>query len=112
VPKAMRKLGLPMSAKLQERWFAGYENYSRSERDLLNEIDQNGIRYAPAMVDKTTITMQWVLQFSRAKEAFDKLVSREIRTERAMKTLSNILRRHAGMYPEDINVTCPVSPRH
>ena len=103
LPKAMRKLGLPMSAKLQERWFAGYENYSRTTTDLRDEIDQHGVRYAPSMVDKTTITMQWVLQFSRAKEAFDKLVNTEIRNGPAMRTLSDILRRHAGMYPQDIN---------
>ena len=67
VPKAMRKLHMPMAAKLQERWFAGQENYSQSPRHLQNEIDQNGLRYSPAMVDSTTIKMNWVLSFSRAK---------------------------------------------
>jgi hypothetical protein len=43
VPKAMRKLEMPVSAKLQERWFAGYPNYSRSAKDLQNEIDQNAL---------------------------------------------------------------------
>src|SRR4051812_18756044 len=48
VPKAMRKLGMPMAAKLQERWFAGAANHSRSKQDLKDEIDQNGVRYTAA----------------------------------------------------------------
>lgn len=92
VPKAMRKVGMPMAAKLQERWFAGQENYSRSAPDLRNEIDQNGKRYASAMVDSTTVTMDWVLSFARAKEAFQELVQNSARTPRALDVLADKLR--------------------
>ncbi len=68
IPKAMRKLHMPMAAKLQERWFAGQENYSQSPDLLQKEIDQNGVRYSSAMIDSTTIKMDWVLSFSRAKK--------------------------------------------
>lgn len=87
VPKAMRKVGMPMAAKLQERWFAGQENYSRSVDDLKNEIDQNGTRYVSAMVDAATVRMEWVLSFERAKKALDELVSKQLRTPAALDTL-------------------------
>lgn len=91
VPKSMRKLALPMAATLQERWFAGAANYSRSPRDLLDEIDQNGVRYTPTMVDSTSIKMDWVLSFRRAKAAFDELIQARLRTPTALDTLKNKL---------------------
>lgn len=87
VPKTMRKLTLPTAAKLQERWFAGAANHSRSARDLLDEIDQNGVRYAPTMVDSTTIKMDWVLSFRRAKAALDELIQTRLRTPTALDIL-------------------------
>lgn len=94
IPKAMRKIGMPVAAKLQERWFAGEENYSRSNDDLMNEINQNGVPYAPAFVDQTTVAMEWVLSFPRAKLAFDDLVMNRIREPRALVSLKNILSRY------------------
>lgn len=91
VPKAMDKLSMPMSAKLQRRWFAGYENYSRSKDDLFAEIDQNGARYARAMVDDTTIKMDWVLRFPRSKEAFGELIKEGVRHPDAISNLRDIL---------------------
>ena len=78
VPKAMRKLHMPMAAKLQERWFAVQENYSRTSDDLQNELDQHGVRYMPAMIESTTIKMDWVLSFSRAKKAFEDLIKQRL----------------------------------
>jgi flagellar basal body rod protein FlgB len=91
VPKAMRKLGMPMAAKLQERWFSGAANYSRSKQDLKDEIDQNGVRYTAAMVDSTTIRMEWVLSFSRAKKAFDELIQKDLRSLAALDILKSEL---------------------
>lgn len=91
VPKAMRKVGMPMAAKLQERWFAGAANYSRSDKDLKDEIDQNGKRYVPAMVDSTTIKMEWVLSFQRAKNAFDRLIKERLRAPAALDAIKNKL---------------------
>lgn len=87
VPKAMRKLHMPMAAKLQERWFAGQENYSLTIEDLRDELDQNGASYGPAMFDSTTIKMDWVLSFPRAKKAFDELIRDRLRTPKALKVL-------------------------
>lgn len=91
VPKAMRKLHMPMAAKLQERWFAGQENYSQTSEDLRNEIDQNGVPYGPAMFDSTTIKMDWVLSFARAKKAFNELMQDRLRTPNALKILRDKL---------------------
>lgn len=91
VPKAMRKLNMPISAKLQERWFAGQANYSRSHKDLQAEIDQFGKRYDPSMVDTTTVTMAWALNFTRAKSAYDVLLKDEIRNPAALKGLRTLL---------------------
>ncbi|WP_234193539.1 DUF6402 family protein [Pseudacidovorax sp. NFM-22] len=92
VPKAMRKLAMPMAAKLQERWFAGYENYSRTPDDLRDELDQHGTRYAKAMVDETTITMDWVLSFPRAKRMLTELVELSVYQPKALTTLRAKLR--------------------
>lgn len=91
VPKAMRKVGMPMAARLQERWFAGQENYSRSAPDLRNEIDQNGVHYAPAMVDSTTVKMEWILSFARAKRALGELIQAQVRKPEALKALQSVL---------------------
>ncbi|MGJ7582039.1 DUF6402 family protein [Variovorax sp. RHLX14] len=91
VPKAMRKLHMPMAAKLQERWFAGQANYSQSPGLLQNEIDQNGLPYSPAMVDSTTIKMSWVLSFPRAKKAFEFLIENRLQTPQALSVLKAAL---------------------
>jgi hypothetical protein len=87
IPGAMRKLGMPMSARLQERWFAGKVNYSKSSRDLRNEINQNGRSYLPHMVDSTIVKMEWVLSFRRAKHAFDELLQKNLSTPGAIDAL-------------------------
>ena len=92
VPKAMRKLGMPMSANLQERWFAGQANYSRSAQDLRDEINQSGTHYGPAMVDSATIKMKWVLSFGRAKKAFDELIEERLETPDTLNFLKEQLR--------------------
>ncbi|MBC7620875.1 MAG: hypothetical protein H7293_18135 [Candidatus Saccharibacteria bacterium] len=91
VPNAMRKVGMPIAAKLQERWFAGAANYSRSDQDLRDEINQNGKRYASAMVDTTTIKLKWVRSFSRAEKAFDELIGESLGSPEALKILKSKL---------------------
>ena len=73
IPGAMRKVGMPVSAKLMERWFNGQLNYSKNDDDERAEINQDGLPYPSNMIDMTSITMEWVLGFRRAKNAFDTL---------------------------------------
>jgi hypothetical protein len=83
IPKVMRKNRLPKSAILMERWFAGRLNYSRLDSDESAEINQEGKPYPPDMYDTTTITLDWILQFPRARAAYEYLIAEGIRSTRA-----------------------------
>lgn len=91
LPATMRKLDMPVSAKLLERWFAGPLNYSRNVRDQKNEIDQNGAPYVPGMIDTTSVKMAWVLSFRRAKKVFDELINERIRNQAAHDEIRKLL---------------------
>ena len=73
IPATMRKLHMPVSASMMERWFRGQLNYSPTEKDELSGLNQNGQPYPPSMIDKSIITMDWVLKFKRARTAFENL---------------------------------------
>lgn len=97
IPGAMRKMNMPMSAKLMERWFAGQLNYSLTAADEDKELDQTGQPYPPSMIDTTTIKMDWVLSFQRAKNAFDTLTeSLMLATPKALDALATLLRPYNG----------------
>jgi hypothetical protein len=87
IPAAMRKLYLPVSATLMERWFAGKLNYSPTTDNETVELNQDGKPYPPDMYDTTTIKLDWVLQFARAKEKYDYLVNDAIRSRKAIDKL-------------------------
>ncbi|MCC8394858.1 DUF6402 family protein [Paraburkholderia sp. MMS20-SJTR3] len=93
IPEAMRKLKMPVSAKLMERWFAGRLNYSPGDSDESNEINQDGKPYPPDMYDATTVKMDWILKFPRAKKQFDYLIGEAIRSPAAKKVLADKLKR-------------------
>lgn len=69
----MRKLNMPVSAEMMERWFRGQLNYSPTESDEAKGLNQAGQPYPPSMIDKSIITMDWVLKFRRARSAFENL---------------------------------------
>ncbi|MDR5747595.1 DUF6402 family protein [Caballeronia sp. LZ029] len=87
IPAAMRKMHLPVSATLMERWFAAKLNYSPTDADETAEINQDGKPYPPDMYDTTTIRMDWVLKFARAKDKFDYLIDKAIRSPKARDEL-------------------------
>jgi hypothetical protein len=87
IPKAMRKEHLPKSAAVMEGWLARRLNYSLTTEDEKNEINQDGKPYPPDMYDMTTITLDWVLGFARAKEKFDLLINERIRLPVAREAL-------------------------
>ncbi|KDB09873.1 hypothetical protein LIG30_1075 [Burkholderia sp. lig30] len=87
IPAAMRKIYLPKSAALMDRWFAGRLNYSPTDGDEIAEINQDGKPYPPDMYDTTTIKLDWVLQFPRAKEKYDYLINEGIRSPKAIREL-------------------------
>jgi hypothetical protein len=92
IPDAMRKIDMPVSAKLMERWFAGELNYSPTPDKEKALINQDGKPYPASMYDTTTIKLEWVLKYPRAKSAFDFLKTRSVlESESAIKELRKIL---------------------
>ncbi|MDH6166536.1 hypothetical protein M2282_001683 [Variovorax boronicumulans] len=91
IPGAMRKIGAPLGADLMDKWFAGALNFPPTAADERNGINQNGVPYPPSMIDTTSVKMDWVMKFARAKKGLDHLMSR-LGTPRARKEIANALR--------------------
>lgn len=76
IPGAMRKVSMPLSADLMDKWFAGQLNYSPTSKDETKGINQHGMPYPPSMVDTTSVKIDWVLKFRRARKGLDELIAR------------------------------------
>lgn len=97
IPKTLKKLGLPLAAKMFQKWFSGRLNYSMTNEDTNKELDQNGEPYGSDMIDRTSITLKWVLSFERAAVEREKLLEHAmLTTKKATKTLIKILSPHTG----------------
>ncbi|MFL9956662.1 DUF6402 family protein [Paraburkholderia nemoris] len=92
IPGAMRKEFMPVSAKLMERWFAGALNYSPTTDDEKAGINQNSEPYPASMIDTTTIKLDWILKFPRAKAQYDFLVNSAIRAPKAVDMIGQKLK--------------------
>ncbi|WP_155626449.1 DUF6402 family protein [Burkholderia diffusa] len=94
IPRAMRRLSMPVSAMLMERWFAGTLNYSRTDKDEALCINQDGQPYPADMYDMRSIELEWILKHARAKVQYMALQQRErLTTPRAVESLSKCLSR-------------------
>lgn len=91
IPGAMRKIGAPVGADLMDKWFAGALNYPPTVADERNGINQNGVPYPPSMFDTTSVKMNWVMKFARARRGLEDLMSR-LETPNARKAIANALR--------------------
>ena len=100
IPRAMRKNFMSKSATLMEKWFAGELNYSPTDSAEKAEIDQDGKPYPPSMYDTTTIKLDWVLNFRRAKDQYDALINTAIRSPRAIQQLALTLSRYKRRFAE------------
>ena len=109
IPDAMERLKLPVSAQMMRYWFAGPENYSKTGEDLIAGIDQHGNPYTPNMIDKSIITLDWVLNFPRAQKAYDDLLSNAVCRPTALveikKRLLAFIRRQAGTFASIDGIT-------
>ncbi|WP_154316343.1 DUF6402 family protein [Burkholderia pseudomallei] len=94
IPATMRKLNMPVGAKLMERWFAGELNYSPDDHAEAKGLNQNGEPYPPSMINKTDITMKWALGFQRAKAQYEHLVKQAIFSDKSRNKLAEILSRY------------------
>lgn len=94
IPGAMRRLFMPVSARLMERWFAGALNYSPTDRDEALCINQEGQPYPPDMYDMKSVKLEWVLKYPRARAQYNALQQRErLTTPRAVESLRRCLSR-------------------
>ncbi|WP_434108934.1 DUF6402 family protein [Paraburkholderia caffeinilytica] len=91
IPGAMREEMMPIGAKLMERWFAGRLNYSPTDDDERAKINQDGKPYPPDMYDTTTVKLDWVLKFERARSKYEYLITEAIRSDKARKALHDAL---------------------
>ncbi|MDB5892877.1 MAG: hypothetical protein JWQ88_408 [Rhodoferax sp.] len=102
IPDVMDRLRLPVSAKMMRHWFAGRENYSNNRQDDIDGIDQNGVPYSSAMIDHDIIKLDWVLGFSRARNAYERLAATGLYASVAVDVIRNRLQAyidcHANPY--------------
>ncbi|MGF6965237.1 hypothetical protein OKW43_002242 [Paraburkholderia sp. WC7.3g] len=112
IPNALRKEMMPIGATLMERWFAGRLNYSAIPSDEFQEINQEGKPYPPDMYDTTTIKMDWVLKFARARRKYDYLINDAIRSPAALQVLHNKLRFYKHRSELSTHDICRDDPQH
>jgi hypothetical protein len=94
IPAAMEKLGWKISAKLMRKWFAGQLNYPVNDEGDEKQINQLGQPFPPSMIDTSTIKMDWILSFPRARRKFEELQGNAvIQSPAARNELEKILRR-------------------
>ncbi|VWB08487.1 hypothetical protein BLA6860_00212 [Burkholderia lata] len=79
IPKAMDKMGWPISAKLAREWFA-------RPRHVYNN-DLNSVQ----PLDDTTVSLDWALKFRGATERFNQLVRQAIYTPNAARAVTKVL---------------------
>ncbi|WP_230945554.1 DUF6402 family protein [Burkholderia pseudomultivorans] len=79
VPKAMDKMGWPMSAKLAREWFASPNHAYNDDFDSVQPFDA------------TTISLDWVLKFSGAAARFNQLVRQAVYTPNAARAAMKVL---------------------
>ncbi|WP_241239188.1 DUF6402 family protein [Burkholderia stagnalis] len=79
IPKAMDRMGWPISATLAREWLASPKHVYN---DKLNSVQP---------IDNTTVTLEWALKFRGALERFNQLVRQAIYTENAAKSAKNTL---------------------
>ncbi len=112
IPDAMRATHMPVGAKLMEKWFAGELNYSPDDAAEAAMTNQDGKPYPPGMIDSKTIKMDWILEFSRAKERYEFLINTAIYNELARNEVLRKLAPYARRGIVDLNAwkECPDLP--
>jgi len=79
IPKAMDKMGWPISAKLAREWLASPKHVYNND---LNSVQP---------LDDTTVTLDWALKFRGASARLNQLVRQAIYTPNALRAASKVL---------------------
>jgi len=110
IPQTLKSLGMPKAAKMFQKWFAGSLNYSPTAQKSAQEINQDNKPYPSSMIEDKAITMEWVLSFSRAEEAFETLL-RNLITQKSKERLQKILAPHKLKYQISVSNICGNQPQ-
>jgi hypothetical protein len=112
IPDAMRATHMPVGAKLMEKWFAGELNYSPDDAAEVAMTNQDGKPYPPSMIDTKTVKMAWILEFARAKQQYELLISIAIYSESSRDKIAQKLAPYGGLGIVDLNAwrECPDLP--
>lgn len=90
IPSSMQQEGWTVAAQLLERWFS-------TAARTMTEGEKNGnvppTSVPAAFVDRTSVTMDWVLSFARAREAHNYLLGRWSRSDQFGKSRDLIRKR-------------------
>jgi len=70
LPDIMDQKGWPVSSAIMRKWFA---NPAYKMSQLTKEGKTDAREYPPKLVDTSTVKMNWVLSFPRAKKEYDKI---------------------------------------
>gem|GEM_PF-831721 len=89
VPDAMDRIHWPMSAKVIRKWFAGELNYCTTIAGAAHGISQNGRPFPPSMIDTTMFSLDWILQYPRARAALEDLINYRIFSSSAKRVLAS-----------------------
>jgi hypothetical protein len=88
IAQAMRAMGWPVASALMKRW-ADSTAWTMPESVKLNTSEEKSL--AASRVDETTVTMNWLLKFARAKDAHDAVVGKAL-NDNAKKLLKERLK--------------------
>jgi len=86
VEKIMRNKGMKKAAALQHYWFKGEEN------QLVGKRENGKGTKKPLSISDETITMDWVLEFGRARDQYEELVE-AVANDAAKKELAEQLQK-------------------
>ncbi len=79
VPKAMTKLGWPISAKIAQKWFASPKHIYNDQPNSIQPIDD------------TTVTLNWALKFGNVQDKFNELMGGRLHSQKAIAGAKKII---------------------
>lgn len=90
IPDVMKKLGWPVAARIQEKWF------SNSKKEMNEKEKKGDLDYDPKFIDTTSASLEWVLGYERAQNAYTELKA-SLNSPKARQVLIDKLRHQSHL---------------
>jgi hypothetical protein len=84
LPDAMDKIGFTVAAKLARRWFNGRQHEVPNDRHYVYPAD---------MIDTTSVSLDFVLQYPDARDRYDNLINNAIYEDASIDAIKQAMRR-------------------